>query len=128
MQHAQPKGGYAVFYDNFIKACNSIRKTPSAVLAEAGIDKSAASRWKRGKNPTDATLQKLAAYFGVSPSDLTGETRLKVSKGEVVHGGDISAEAMTVARAYDRADKRSKDMVRLALEPFGLSAASEEAM
>lgn len=78
--------------------------------------------------PTDATLRKLADYFGISPTDLSGETCLKTIKGEVVQSGDISAEAMTVARAYDRADKRSKDMVRLALEPFGLSAASEEAM
>lgn len=78
--------------------------------------------------PTDATLRKLADYFGISPTDLSGETRLKAIKGEVVQSGDISAEAMTVAMAYDRADKRSKDMVRLALEPFGLSAASEEAM
>lgn len=78
--------------------------------------------------PTDATLRKLADYFGISPTDLSGETRLKTIKGEVVQSGDISAEAMTVARAYDRADKRAKDIVRIALEPFGLSAASEEAM
>ena len=117
-----------MFYDNFIKACTSIRKTPSAVLSEAGIDKSAASRWKKGKNPTDATLQKLADYFGISPTDLTGETRLKISKGEIIQSGDISSEALSVARAYDRADQRAKDMVRLALEPFGLSAVSEEAM
>ena len=71
---------------------------------------------------------KLSDYFGITPSDLTGETRIKTSKGEIVRDGDISAEAMTVARAYDRADKRAKDMVRLALEPFGLSAASEAAM
>ena len=63
-----------MFYDNFIKACNSIGKTPSAALSEAGIDKSASTRWKNGKKPTDATLRKLADYFGISPEDLTGST------------------------------------------------------
>lgn len=63
-----------MFYDNFIKACNLRGKTPSAALSEAGIDKSAATRWKNGKKPTDATLHKLADYFGISPEDLTGST------------------------------------------------------
>lgn len=63
-----------MFYDNFIKACNLKGKTPSAALSEAGIDKSAATRWKNGKKPTDATLHKLADYFGVSPEELTGST------------------------------------------------------
>ena len=117
-----------MFYNNFLKACNLVGKAPTTVLSEAGISKSANTRWQNGENPTPANVMKLSDYFGISPSDLTGETRLKTSKGEVVRDGDISAEAMTVARAYDRADQRAKDMVRLALEPFGLSAASEEAM
>lgn len=117
-----------MFYDNFVKACISHNKTPSSVAIDIGISKATVTGWKKGATPTDATLHKLADYFGISPTDLSGESRLKVSKGEVIHDGDISMEALTVARAYDRADKRSKDMVRLALEPFGLSAASEEAM
>ena len=117
-----------MFYDNFIRACNLSGKTPSAVLLEIGIGKSAGTRWKRGEMPTDATLCKIADYFGISPSDLTGDTHLKVSRGEVIQSGGISGEAIAVARAYDRADKRAKDMVRLALEPFGLSGAEDAAM
>lgn len=63
-----------MFYDNFIKACNSIGKTPSAVLLEIGLGKSANTRWKRGEMPTDATLHKIADYFGISPEELTGST------------------------------------------------------
>lgn len=63
-----------MFYENFIKACNYIGKSPSAALTEAGIDKSAATRWSKGKKPTDATVHKLADYFGISPEDLTGST------------------------------------------------------
>ena len=63
-----------MFYDNFIKACNSIGKTPSAVLLEIGLGKSANTRWKRGEMPTGATLHKIADDFGISPEELTGST------------------------------------------------------
>lgn len=81
-----------MFYDNFLKACNLKGKTPSAALTEMNIGKSAHTRWKRGEMPTDATLQKLADYFGISKSDLTGETYLKVTTGEVcpAHGDDLA--------------------------------------
>ena len=107
-----------MFYDNFIKSCNFVGKSPSLVLQEAGIDKSAASRWKKGKCPTDATLRKLADYFGVSPTDLTGETYLKVSRGEVLPADILTPEASRIARAYDRADAHTKSLVQLALKPY----------
>lgn len=54
-------------------------KSPSAVALEIGITKSTVSGWKKGSVPTDATLQKLADYFGIAKTDLTGETYLKVT-------------------------------------------------
>jgi len=110
-----------MFYDNFIRACNLLGKTPSAVLLEVGLGKSAGTRWKRGENPTDATVQKLADYFGISPSDLTGDTHLKVTTGAVLDQSGISQEAIAIAKAYERADDRTRQIVKLALEPFGLS-------
>lgn len=68
-----------MFYDNFVKACNMVGKSPTAVLVEIGVDRSANTRWKNGGMPTDATIQKLADYFGISKTDLTGETYLKVT-------------------------------------------------
>ena len=35
-----------MFYDNFIKACNFKGVSPSAALVEAGLNKSAGTRWK----------------------------------------------------------------------------------
>ena len=61
-----------MFYDNFIRACNSVGKSPSAVLLELGLGKSAGTRRKNGHAPTDATLQKLADYFDVSKAALLG--------------------------------------------------------
>lgn len=61
------------FYSNFLSMCNSIGKTPSKVVMEVGLKKSAVTRWKAGGNPTDATAQKIADYFGVPVSELTEE-------------------------------------------------------
>lgn len=63
-----------MFYDNFIKECNRIGKSPSAVVIDCGISKPAVTRWRKGEMPRDATLRKLADYFGISPEDLTGST------------------------------------------------------
>ena len=63
------------FYSNFLTMCNNIGKTPSKVVTEVGLKKSAVTRWKAGGNPTDATAQKIADYFGVPVSELTEETK-----------------------------------------------------
>ena len=68
-----------MFYDNFIKACNSAGKSPSAVVVEAGISKPAVTRWKKGQQPTDASLQKLSDYFGISKAALLGAEKSPAS-------------------------------------------------
>lgn len=68
-----------MFYDNFIKACNSAGKSPSAVVVEAGISKPAVTRWKKGQQPTDASLQKLSDYFGISKAALLGSEKSPTS-------------------------------------------------
>ena len=72
-----------MFYDNLVKICNARGISPSAAIAEAGINKSAGTRWKNGKKPTAANLQKLADYFGISKEELLGEG---LTKREVITG------------------------------------------
>ena len=62
-----------MFYDNYVKLCNSIGKTPSAVAIEIGVSKSIVSRWKNGGGATDAVIQRVADYFGITVAELTGE-------------------------------------------------------
>jgi len=62
-----------VFYDNYVRLCNSVNKSPSAVAMEIGIAKPTVSRWKTGSKPNHATALKVADYFGVPVSELTGE-------------------------------------------------------
>lgn len=63
----------STFYDNYIKLCASCGKNPTTVSKEIGLSNAAASGWKNGKKPSAITKQRLADYFGVSVSELTGE-------------------------------------------------------
>lgn len=62
-----------LFYNNYLRLCNSVNKSPSAVALEIGISKPTVSRWKTGSVPNSATVMKVADYFGVAPSELTGK-------------------------------------------------------
>ena len=53
-----------MFYENYIKRCNRIDKSPSAVALDCGMSKTAVHGWKnKGNMPTDKNLQKLSDYF-----------------------------------------------------------------
>jgi len=64
---------FLVFYENYVRLCNSVGKTPSAVALEIGIAKPTVTRWRNGSKPNKATEIKVADYFGVHVSELTGE-------------------------------------------------------
>ena len=67
-----------MFYDKYVELCASIGKTPSAVAVEIGIGKSNVTYWKTGRNkPSDITIARIAAYFGVSVDYLLGEEQKK---------------------------------------------------
>lgn len=42
-----------VFYENYLRLCNSVKKSPSAVALEVGLKKSSVTRWKAGGNGLD---------------------------------------------------------------------------
>lgn len=64
-----------MFYEKYVKLCNSVGKSPSAVALEIGIYKSTVSNWKnRGTSPTDATAQKVADYFHITLEELMQDT------------------------------------------------------
>lgn len=62
------------FYKNYVRLCNSVRKSPSAVAIELHLGKPTVTRWKAGGTPRDATVLKVADYFGVTVEELMGET------------------------------------------------------
>lgn len=63
-----------MFYLNFVRLCNSIGKSPSAVAEDMGLQRSSVTRWANGSAPRKATVEKIATYFGVDSKELTGES------------------------------------------------------
>lgn len=55
-----------MFYDTFVKLCNTEDKTPSAVGRELGISKTTIHFWKNGRSePSDSKLMTIADHFKV---------------------------------------------------------------
>lgn len=61
------------FYEKYLCLCNSINKSPSAVALELKIGKPSVTRWKNGATPRDATVLKIADYFGITVEALMGD-------------------------------------------------------
>lgn len=79
-----------VFYDVFLQLCNSVNKSPSAVVQELGMNKSAVTNWKtRGSTPTGANLQKIADYFNVSVPYLREEDEEKTSPATMTEDEEL---------------------------------------
>lgn len=93
-----------MFYENYVRLCNSVNKSPSAVALEIGIAKPTVSRWKSGSVPNTATLLKVSDYFGVSVADLTEEKEKPLTNGE-----GLDAETIELREIWDSADQEERD-------------------
>ena len=95
-----------MFYLNFVRLCNKIGKSPSAVAEEMGFQRSVVTRWSNGSAPRKATIEKIATFFNVPSEELTGETEQKEKPTPSEGSGldarfDVLLSQMTDA---DRAD------------------------
>ena len=61
------------FYENFVDLCNSIHKSPTATVIAMGFNRSTLTQWKRGATPSDATVRRIADYFGISVAELLAD-------------------------------------------------------
>ena len=61
-----------MFWKNFSNLCVKIGKSPNAVAKELALSSGSITSWKNGAIPRDTTLIKIADYFGVDVSYLTG--------------------------------------------------------
>lgn len=117
------------FYDKYVRRCNDIGKSPSAVAIEAGTTKTSVNRWKNGSLPSDATLLKLADYFGCTPEDLRGDDETKTPATENGDGryGLTRAEWEQIGRIfYNKVYAIGKAPGWLVSEQTGLSVGDVE--
>lgn len=103
-----------MFYENYVRLCNSVGKTPSAVAVELGIQKSTVTRWSDGSAPRDATVVKVADYFGVSVERLLGIE--KDEKSSTPEGVELNLSDMELLDAFRNADDVTKELIRRALK------------
>lgn len=54
-----------MFYDEYVRLCNGVNKTPTAVAKEIGFAGAHVTKWKNGSTPTDATTFKICDYFNL---------------------------------------------------------------
>lgn len=94
-----------MFYLNFVRLCNGIAKSPSAVAEEMGFQRSVVTRWSKGSVPRKATIEKIAAYFGVPAEELTGEEQKEKPNTPEGDGLDARFDALLSQMTdADRAD------------------------
>ena len=67
-----------MFYDKFEALCVKKGVTPNKACLDMGLSRSVAAKWKNtGNNPRSDVLTKVAAYFGVTTSEILGEDTKK---------------------------------------------------
>ena len=62
-----------MFWINYLLLCGQAEKTPTGLARELGISSGTVTGWKKGKIPSEASLKKIADYFGISIWDLLGD-------------------------------------------------------
>ena len=73
-----------MFWKIFCNLCSRVGKSPTAVITGLGISRSSVTSWKKGMVPQNATLLKLADYFGVSVDYLLGNEEAPIRSAELV--------------------------------------------
>lgn len=75
-----------MFWENYVKLCNNVSKSPNKVASEIGCSSGSVTAWKNeNRIPRSTTLKKIADYFGVSPNDLLSSApEENISKREVI--------------------------------------------
>lgn len=71
-----------MFYDRFKEICRAHGETPTGVGLKLGISKGTVAGWKKGSNPSVATAQKIADYFGVTTDYLLTGTKKEPPEGD----------------------------------------------
>lgn len=65
-----------MFFDRFEELCKLRGVTPTKAAQEAGINKSTVTYWRKNAEakPTGQVAERLCAYFGITMSELYGDS------------------------------------------------------
>ena len=91
--------------------------------AAGGVSDDTVSDWRRRKSASCTKSKHLARI-----AEVLGTTTDYLNYGTRPENEHLTDEERQLLLAYRNADARAREMVKLALEPFGLSSAEEAAM
>lgn len=72
------------FYENFVRLCAENKKSPSSVAEACGFHRSDVTGWKNGREPREASIQRIALYFGVDRDELSRDPEERKSRATEV--------------------------------------------
>ena len=92
--------------------------SPSAVAEEMGYQRSVITRWSNGTKPRQATLQKIADYFGVTVEELIRENKKTTTENS---GGFSEKDVRLVAWFNSLPEEKQKAILSLGGAPEDLA-------
>ena len=102
-----------MFYNNYVNLCNIKGLSPSAAAEAMGFKRSVVSRWSKGTQPRQATLQKIADYFGVTVEYLSGEAEEQKEKPGQIPLAELSEEKQQLIKVIlEMTDERAAALLR----------------
>ena len=63
----------SMFFERYSALCKEHDETPNSVAKKIGASSGSVTAWKKGTDPRNATLAKIADFFGVSTDYLLGK-------------------------------------------------------
>lgn len=99
-----------MFWDNFVKECARIQKSPAVVVEELGFSNSMPTSWKKGALPHIKNRKKIADYFGISVDELMG------TKKEPAGQGGLDEQMQMIVDLLNGATQEERDAVETLLK------------
>lgn len=109
--------------DRIFKLVDSKFKEQREFAAAIGVSEDTVSDWRRKKSESCTKAKYLARI-----AEVLETTTDYLSYGIQPESDQISQHEREILAAYRKADERAKEMVKVALKPFGLSDMSEKAI
>lgn len=92
-----------MFWNNYVRLCERIGKTPNAVASELGLSSGSVTAWKQGRLPRGGTIDIIAKYFDVEPAYLLNDNG-KPDIPTPAEEDPLTAEIITYARILSATD------------------------
>jgi len=89
------------FFKKFEKLCYERGMSKTAVLAAAGVNKSAVTRWKRGEKPSVRNATLLSEYFNIPIAELMGDDVIQSNTESVTSDEDLRLLELWHMASYD---------------------------